>query len=124
MKPSAMDPGSPVSLRSGRRQFPWTSKQRLNHRPSFNVLGSRSVPVSEDQAFELVVEAVRKALETRQHAEKESALDTDINNSMTINLSGKKIGALTESIIKVVPRDIQRYVSSAKMLEPRINQHS
>ncbi|CAG9945687.1 unnamed protein product [Clonostachys rosea f. rosea IK726] len=111
-----MDPGSPVSLRSGRRQFPWTSKQRLNHRPSFNVLGSRSVPVSEDQAFELVVEAVRKALETRQHAEKESALDTDINNSMTINLSGKKIGALTESIIKVVPRDIQRLALTENML--------
>ncbi|CAI6014328.1 unnamed protein product [Clonostachys chloroleuca] len=111
-----MDPGSPVSLRSGRRQFPWTSKQRLDHRPSFNVLGSRSVPVSDDQAFELVVEAVRKALETQQHAEKESALDTDINNGITINLSGKKIGALTDSIIKVVPRDIQRLALTENML--------
>ncbi|CAG9987676.1 unnamed protein product [Clonostachys byssicola] len=111
-----MDPGSPVSLRSGRRQFPWTSKPRLNHRPSFNVLGSRSVPVSDDQAFELAVEAVRKAVETQQHAEKEPTLDTDINNGMTINLSGKKIGALTDSIIKVVPRDIQRLALTENML--------
>ncbi|CAH0046186.1 unnamed protein product [Clonostachys solani] len=111
-----MDPGSPVSLRSGRRQFPWTSRQRLNHRPSFNVLGSRSVPISDDQAFQLVLEAVRKALDTEQHVEKESALDTDINQGMTINLSGKKIGVLTDSIIKIVPRDIQRLALPENML--------